>query len=76
MDLTYDPEANMAYIRLGQSSRGVVHSEILIQDQDLPGDLTVDLDRNGQLHGIEIFNARSFLPQAVLARASLPKPPS
>ncbi|MGH7215393.1 MAG: DUF2283 domain-containing protein [Tepidisphaeraceae bacterium] len=54
MKLTYDPDLNIAYIRLRKKSARV--RTITVSDE-----LNVDLGRDGSIYGIEFLNAREQL---------------
>lgn len=54
MKLTYDPKANVAYIRLRERQGGVETLEIT-------GDFLVDIDETGAVCGIELLNANEQL---------------
>jgi uncharacterized protein YuzE len=50
MQLTYDPELNIAYIRFRKKRAKV--TTIVISDE-----LNVDVDSDGRIYGIELLNA-------------------
>jgi uncharacterized protein YuzE len=54
MRLTYDPEANAAYIRLREQQGDVETIQIT-------GDFLVDIDTTGSVCGIELLNANEQL---------------
>jgi uncharacterized protein YuzE len=54
MRLTYDPEANAAYIRLREKQGDVETIQIT-------GDFLVDIDTTGAVCGIELLNANEQL---------------
>jgi uncharacterized protein YuzE len=54
MRLTYDPDANVAYIRLRERQGDVETVEVT-------ADVLVDVDETGQVCGIELLNAREQL---------------
>ena len=54
--LTFDPEADAAYIMVSAED-----SERVIQIAELGLDMNVDLDADGRLVGIEILGAKSLL---------------
>ena len=56
MRLTYDPDANVAYIRL-RERRGDVETV------ELTSDFLVDIDETGAVCGIELLNAGEQLTQ-------------
>ncbi len=54
MRLTYDPSANVAYIRLRERQGDV-------ETIELPSDFLVDIDETGTVCGIELLNANDQL---------------
>ena len=54
MHLSYDPDFNIAYIRL-RPKRGKV-TTVMVSDE-----LNVDLDAQGRVYGIELLNANKQL---------------
>ena len=54
MKLTYDPDANIAYIRLRER-------EGEVETIELTADFLVDIDATGAVCGIELLNARDQL---------------
>lgn len=54
MRLTYDPDANAAYIRLRETQGDVETIQIT-------GDFLVDIDTTGAVCGIELLNANEQL---------------
>ena len=56
MRLTYDPKANVAYLRLREKQGDV-------QTIELTSDFLVDIDETGAVCGIELLDANSQLTQ-------------
>ncbi len=56
MKLTYDPSANVAYIRLREGQGDV-------ETIELTSDFLVDIDETGTICGIELPNANDQLAQ-------------
>lgn len=54
MDITYDSQFNIAYIRLRRKSAKV--TTVSVSDE-----LNVDLDADGRIYGIELLNANQQL---------------
>lgn len=54
MHLTYDPDANVAYIRLRRKRAKV--TTVVVSDE-----LNVDLGPDGRVYGIELLNANEQL---------------
>lgn len=72
MNGTYDPEANMAYISFKDIARGEIVQTVPICFEIAVGSgkttLNLDFNREYQLLGIEVFNARANLPAGVLEK--------
>jgi len=72
MKITYDPEANAAYIQLvtriapGEASEQVAE----IETPGGKGEIILDFDSSGQLLGIEVLNAQDVLPAEVIEGAT------
>ena len=62
--LTYDPEANAAYLRLCEG-------KILESEEISPG-IILDFDAEGRILAIELLDARGQLPRLALDGAVLP----
>jgi uncharacterized protein YuzE len=57
--VSYDSEVDCAYIRLAERDAGGVETVgVKIGDRDL----NIDVDRDGRLVGLELFDASTFLP--------------
>ena len=65
--VTFDGEADAAYIYLTPIGPGEVASTVVGDDE--AGAVNLDFDREGRLIGIEILAARQHLPPGMLARA-------
>jgi uncharacterized protein YuzE len=72
MEITYDPEANAAYIQLvtriapGEASEQVDS----IETPGGRGEVILDFDSIGRLLGIEVLNAQDVLPAQVIRDAT------
>ncbi|HUS50491.1 MAG TPA: DUF2283 domain-containing protein [Candidatus Paceibacterota bacterium] len=66
MKITFDKEADAAYIYFKEVSPGEVETTISLNDS-----VNVDLDKEGRTLGIEILNANKNLPQSALKSAIL-----
>ena len=63
MRLRYHPDTDQAYIYLKETSGGEAVTQVVCDDDDLPGDIIIDLDRDGRVLGFEFpYSARSMLP--------------
>jgi uncharacterized protein YuzE len=70
VEITYDKDANAAYVTLVASiARGEVRETIPCESPAGTGYLFVDFDSEGRLLGIEILGARRMLPPEVLQGA-------
>jgi uncharacterized protein YuzE len=65
-EVTYDADANMAYVRVVPPEPGSSVKQVLLTDDDLPAEIVVDIDRDGRIRGFEIFDATSSLPMKLL----------
>ncbi len=72
--MTFDPEADAAYIYLRYPvAAGEAAEQVPVYDEDNRIELILDLDRDGHLIGIEVAGgAGNLLPPDVLARANRP----
>lgn len=66
MKITFDKEADAAYIYFKEISEGEVETTISLNDS-----VNIDLDAEGKTLGIEILNASKNLPQSALKSAIL-----
>lgn len=63
MKITYDPEADAAYIQLANTiPTGSVARTVECQISNEVEPVAIDLDINGKIVGIEILSARNLLP--------------
>ncbi|UCR88145.1 DUF2283 domain-containing protein [Mycetocola spongiae] len=72
MKITYDADANAAYIYIAESiaaGESVAQTDALATPGGL-GEVILDFDRRGHLLGIEILGATGVLPPAILAAAT------
>jgi uncharacterized protein YuzE len=72
--ITYDPEADAAYIYLvSRIDAGGVAESVPFEGGYLSlGDIVLDFDKENRLLGIEILTASRLLPREVLAAAEQP----
>lgn len=73
MDITYDKQADAAYISLVQSigHHQAVEQNSLIDTPNGESQLTLDFDARGRLLGIKILAASLVLEPQLLAQAEL-----
>ena len=72
--MSFDSEADAAYIELGDSPIGPGEVETTVNSILTPGgsEIGLDFDADGRLLGIEVLNAAGVLPRSLLARAAPP----
>lgn len=68
MRITYDQEANAAYIYLEDSIPPGAAVSTHVCDAGIEGGIHLDFDKDGRLLGIEVLNASRVLPGTALAR--------
>ena len=78
MRITYDPEANAAYIQMvdkieAGESVAQVHS---LATPGGKGEIAIDFDAEGMILGFEVLGASEVLRKEVLAQAVNPVPPT
>jgi uncharacterized protein YuzE len=64
--VTYDPEADMAYVRVVEPEAGSSVRQIVVDDVGLPGQVVIDIDRDGRIRGFELFDGSRSLPVKLL----------
>lgn len=69
MIITYDSEADAAYIYLKQPVAGDASRTITCDEALAAGSFHLDIDQDGRLIGIEILNAKRALPSTLLDEA-------
>ncbi|WP_169953346.1 DUF2283 domain-containing protein [Microbispora sp. H11081] len=70
MRIDHDSENNVAYIYLvDEIGEGEAVTQIEVEDDELRGEIVLDLDREGRLLGIEVLGASRILRPEVLAQA-------
>lgn len=75
MKVTYDRDADAAYIYVG-SEHEPVHRTYPCDPVTVGGMINLDFDREGRLLGIEILDASRKLTPAVLKNAEMVAPPA
>jgi uncharacterized protein YuzE len=65
--VTYDGSVDAAYIYLVEI--GVGESVTTVLGHDQASSVNLDFNGQGQLHGIEVLQARKYLPPAVIEQA-------
>ena len=66
MRVTYDAEANSIHIGFLDIPSGEVFEDFVCEAEQLRGDVVLWLDKNGQLLGMALLNAREMVPRAFL----------
>jgi uncharacterized protein YuzE len=56
----------MAYVRVVPGEAGASKKQVVLDDEDLPCQVIVDLDRNGRILGFELFDGAQSLPLDLL----------
>ncbi len=71
LEITFDREADAAYISLEPSSllTGLHLSTPSARVQELTQGINIHLDGEGRILGIEILGAKTLLPETLLSRA-------
>jgi len=64
MKITFDKEADAAYIYLKEISKGEVEKTISLNDS-----INIDLDKEGKAIGVEVLDASKNLPLSTLKSA-------
>lgn len=76
MKLTYDPEADAAYIYVADRiAAGAVEQTYPCEPDGVNGSVNLDFDASGRLVGIEILGAKAILPAETLSKAEWPATP-
>ncbi len=71
MKLTYDVEADAAYLPLVQRiGAGEAVAQVVVNDPRLRGQVSLDLDGAGFLLGVEVIGARKLLRSDTLKPSS------
>ena len=66
--VTYDPEADAAYLYLTKNSEPPVRQISGIALPDMLGEVEMDLASSGRIIGIEFVNASEILPKELINR--------
>ena len=76
MKLTYDPEADAAYIYVADRiAAGEVRQTHPCELEGVSGSINLDFDASGRLLGIEVLGAKTVLPAEALKKAEWPATP-
>lgn len=71
MKVTYDSEADAAYVAIVDAARpGDAVAQVEVDDPRLLGQLVIDLDPSGRILGFEIFSAGAQVDSGTLASAA------
>lgn len=73
--VTFDPEADAAYVRLANIGAGEAVMQIVVEGVPGPTDIVLDFGATGQLLGIEVLGATAALSPDLLSAAEPPTPP-
>ncbi|MFD1364960.1 DUF2283 domain-containing protein [Actinoplanes sichuanensis] len=69
MRMSYDSEANAAYLTIEQKILDGSAIENVVVERPGQGDIVLDFDADGRLLGVEVIGARELLSADVLATA-------
>ncbi|GAA3078410.1 DUF2283 domain-containing protein [Streptosporangium carneum] len=70
MRIEYDRENDVAYIYLvDEIASGEAKTQVLVEAQEMSGEVILDLDERGCLLGIEVIGASAVLPPETLAES-------
>jgi uncharacterized protein YuzE len=69
MRMTFDPEADAAYVYIADEITSGAAVENLVVEREGKGDIVLDFDSNGRLLGVEIIGAEALLDPDILATA-------
>jgi uncharacterized protein YuzE len=69
MRITFDPEADAAYVFLEHNIATGAAVENVVVGREGKGDLVLDFDADGYLLGVEIIGATELVHRSVLAAA-------
>lgn len=69
MRMSYDSEANAAYLTIEQHITDGSAIENVVVERPGQGDIVLDFDADGRLLGVEVIGARELLSADVLATA-------
>jgi uncharacterized protein YuzE len=56
----------MAYVRVVEPEPGSSVKQVVVSDVDLPGQVVIDIDRDGRIRGFELFDGSGCLPFKLL----------
>jgi uncharacterized protein YuzE len=71
MKITYDKSTDAAYIYLkDRIEGGAVAKTYCCDPLEVNGQIHLDFDKQGKLIGIEVLNASTLLPEALLSTAN------
>ena len=69
MKITYDPEADAAYIYLTDIEPGGVKKTYECDPEQVGTMINLDFDHEGRIIGVEVLSASTHLPKAALKQA-------
>jgi uncharacterized protein YuzE len=62
----YDPKVDMAYVKVVEPEVRSSVKQVVVDDVDLPGQVVIDIDRDGRIRGFELFDGSRSLPVKLL----------
>lgn len=69
MRVTYDRDADAAYIYLEEIQAGGVDRTVPVDPSEISGMINLDFGKDGKLLGIEVLDASRFLSEQVLIQS-------
>lgn len=69
MRMTFDPDADAAYIYVADEIAAGAAVENLVVERDGHGDIVLDFNAEGRLLGVEVIGARRLLGEPALSTA-------
>ena len=67
LHVTYDPEADAAYIHFqAEIAPGAAVRTVCVDEQEIDGMVNLDLDKTGRILGVEVLEAARLLPRDLL----------
>ncbi|MDT5042909.1 MAG: hypothetical protein QOE51_3894 [Actinoplanes sp.] len=69
MRMTFDPDANAAYLYIEDKATDCAAIENVVVGRDGKGDIVLDFDADGYLLGVEVIGAAELLHRSVLSTA-------
>jgi uncharacterized protein YuzE len=65
-EVTYDRDADMAYVALVEREAGAIANQVYVEDDDLPSTVIINLGGDGRIRGFELSVGSRILPLKLL----------